>query len=141
MSLATPNEVFLSHAHSDTDFATSLVGTLRHHGIPVWFSQSNILGAQQWHDEIGNALQRCDWFAVVLSTAAVESKWVKRELVYALRENQYDNRIIPLLYKACDYRKLSWMLPDFQMIDFRENIDQGYGDLLRIWGLGYKRNP
>src|SRR6266478_9337894 len=100
MSVASPNEVFLSHAHSYTDFATSLAGTLRHHGIPVWFSQSNILGAQQWHDEIGDGLERCDWFAVILSPAAVESKWVQRELLYALIENQYDNRIIPYFIKG-----------------------------------------
>ena len=139
MSLASPNEVFLSHAHSDTDFASSLVATLRHHGVPVWFSQSNILGAQQWHDEIGDALQRCDWFAVVLSPEAVESRWVKRELVYALRENQYDNRIIPLLYKGCDYRKLSWMLPDFQMVDFTGDFADGCRNLFRVWGLSYRK--
>lgn len=138
MSLAAPNEVFLSHAHSDTDFASSLVGVLRHHGVPVWFSQSNILGAQQWQDEIGDALQRCDWFAVVLSQEAVESRWVKRELAYALRENQYDNRIIPLLYRGCDYRKLSWVLPDFQMIDFTGDFAEGCWNLFRVWGLGYR---
>lgn len=89
--LTSPNEVFLSHAHQDKELAIQVAATLRRHRVPVWYSPTNILGAQQWHDEIGAALQRCDWFAVMLSPAAVGSKWVKRELVYALWENQYDN--------------------------------------------------
>ncbi|MDE0040336.1 MAG: hypothetical protein OXU77_22650 [Gammaproteobacteria bacterium] len=40
---------------------------LREHGVPVWYSDTNIRGAQQWHDEIGAALRRCDWLIVVLT--------------------------------------------------------------------------
>lgn len=138
MSVASPNEVFLSHAHQDKDFASSLAETLRHHGVPVWYSQTNVLAAQQWHDEIGAALQRCDWFAVILSPAAVESKWVKRELLYALLENQYDNRVIPLLYKPCNYKELAWDLRSIQMVDFTGNFADGCRNLLRVWGIGYR---
>lgn len=56
-----PNEVFLSHSSLDRPFVTGLAELLRQHGVPVWYSQSNILGAQQWHDEIGAALKRCDF--------------------------------------------------------------------------------
>jgi len=86
MALALPHEVFLSHSSEDRDFASLLADKLRRHGIPVWYSQTNIIGAQQWHDEIGAALQRCDWFAVVLSPQSVESMWVKRELLNALEQ-------------------------------------------------------
>jgi hypothetical protein len=34
------------------------------------YSRTNLVGAQQWHDEIGAALQCCDWFAIVLSPNA-----------------------------------------------------------------------
>lgn len=53
-----PNEVFLSHSSEDRDFADSLAEVVRAHGIPVWYSDTDIRGAQQWHDEIGAALQR-----------------------------------------------------------------------------------
>ncbi len=72
-----PTEVFLSHSSRDRDAASRIAEMLRPHGIPVWFSPVNILGAQQWHDEIGAALRRCDWFIVLLSPDAVSSKWVK----------------------------------------------------------------
>ena len=53
-----PKEVFLSHSSSDRAFITRLAGLLRRHGVPVWFSDTNILGAQQWHDELSWTLSQ-----------------------------------------------------------------------------------
>ena len=106
-----PHEAFLSYASLDQDFVTSLAHVLRRHGVPIWYSQTNILGAQQWHDEIGAALRRCDWFLLALSPHAVASMWVKRELIFALQQNRFENRIVPLFYQACDVDRLSWVLP------------------------------
>jgi len=138
MSAALPIEVFLSHSSLDRQFASELARVIRRHGIPVWYSQTNILGAQQWQDEIGAALQRCDWFAVILSPQSASSMWVKRELSYALAQNRFENRIVPLTYQASDYARLSWTLSLFQMIDFTRTPEEGYVDLLRTWGLGYR---
>src|SRR5437899_12297733 len=95
-----PREVFLSHSTGNRGFVAKLADDLRRHGIPVWFSETNIVGAQQWHDEIGRALARCDWFAVVLSKNSVKSAWVKRELVYALNDRRYEGIIIRILYRS-----------------------------------------
>ena len=83
-----PREVFLSHSHQDRTFASRLSETLRRHGVPVWYSRDRIQGAQQWHDEIGRALNRCDWFAVLLTPSTVRSDWVKRELLFALQKKR-----------------------------------------------------
>ena len=133
-----PQEIFLSHSDHDRQFVQELVAVLRRHGLPVWYSRTNIRGAQQWHDEIGAALRRCDWFVLVLSPSAVESIWVKRELLFSLQENRFDNKIVPLVYQDCDYKRLSWTLPSFQMIDFTQAFEQGCRDLLRVWGVGYQ---
>ena len=135
--MSVPNEIFLSHSSADRAFTTDLAEVLRSHGIPVWYSDTNILGAQQWHDEIGAALQRCDWLVVVLTPDAVPSKWVKRELLYCLQQDRFDARIAPILYRSCNYDELSWTLTSLQMIDFREDFDTGCRELLRIWGVGY----
>jgi len=134
-----PNELFLSHSSLDRQFADSLGELLRRHGIPVWYSQVNILGAKQWHDEIGSALRRCDWFALLLSPYSVKSSWVKRELLFALQQNHFENRIIPLLYQSCDYEQLSWTLSLFQVVDFTQRLEEGYRCLLRTWGIGYTK--
>lgn len=133
-----PREVFLSHSAKDRAVATRIASLLREHGLPVWYSETNLVGAQQWHDEIGAALARCDWFVVILSPHSVRSRWVKRELLYALRTPRYEDRIVPIRHRACDPALLSWTLEDFQMIDLTGDHRHAYRSLLRTWGLGLK---
>jgi hypothetical protein len=111
---------------------------LREHGLPVWYSTTHLQGADQWHDEIGRALDRCDWFVVILSPAAVESTWVKHELTFALNDRRYAERIVPVLYRACEIKRLSWVLGGIQRIDFRRKHAHAYRDLLRVWGISYR---
>ena len=133
-----PREVFLSHSDKDRRFTTAVVRAMQRNGVPVWYSRKNIVGAQQWHDEIGAALNRCDWFAVVLSPNSVRSMWVKHELVSALSDPRYRDRIVPLLHQTCDYKSLSWTLPGFQIVDFTKSFAAGGRELMRVWGAGYK---
>jgi hypothetical protein len=136
--MAIPKEVFVSHASEDRRFVDRLARVLGHNGIPYWYSHRNLIGAQQWHDEIGAALERCDWFAVVLSPAAVKSVWVKRELLFALREARYLDRIVPVVAKACDHKKLSWTLDGIQRVDFTNAFEDACRELLRVWNVEYK---
>jgi len=133
-----PAEVFLSHSSKDQGVASRLAVVLSRHGVKVFYSKKNIRGAQQWHDEIGQALARCDWFVLVLSPAAVRSEWVKRELVYALQSKRYRKHIAPLLLKPCKIDKLSWTLSGFQSVDFRKSFERGCQELLALWGVPYR---
>jgi hypothetical protein len=133
-----PREVFLSHSHQDRAFASRLAETLGRHGVPVWYSRERIQGAQQWHDEIGRALRRCDWFALVLSPSAVRSEWVKRELLFALQKRRYQKRIVPLLRRRCRYDRLSWTLDSMQRVDFTGDFAAACRTLLKTWGIGYQ---
>lgn len=132
-----PKELFLSHSSQNIEAATAIAETLRNHGVPVWYSQTNILTAQQWHDEIGNALRRCDWFMVLLSNGAIQSVWVKRELLYALTHSQYEDHIMPVIIEHCNYEGLSWTLDQFQMADYSNSSDVAYAQILARWGLGF----
>ena len=132
-----PIEVFLSHANQDRAIAQHLAHTLSRHGIPVFFSPQNILGAQQWQNEILGALRRCDWFVVLLSPDAINSMWVKREVAFALQDPRYEDRIIPLIYRECDLGSLQW-LTLFQMIQFTGDFADGCRNLLRVWGIGLR---
>jgi hypothetical protein len=75
-----PKEVFLSHSNKDRLFASDVAKQIRRHGVAVWYSETNIVGAQEWHDEIGAALERCDWFVLILSPNSVKSTWVKKRV-------------------------------------------------------------
>lgn len=133
-----PKEVFLSHSSRNRRFVDRLAVVLRDHGVPVWYSRTSLKGAQQWHDEIGAALARCDWFIVVLSPSSVKSKWVKRELLFTLREDRYEDRIVPLLHRKCSSDTLSWTLSSFQSVSFLGSFEDGCRELLRVWGIGFK---
>ena len=133
-----PKEVFLSYSSLDWEIAEKIVDLLRRHGVPVWHGPSSIRGAQQWQDEIGDALERCDWFVILLSPDSIRSKWVSRELHFALREDQYDYCIVPAVIRAGNYRKFAWALSSYQLVDFTEDFEKGCRALLRIWGIGYQ---
>lgn len=135
-----PKDVFLSHSSANRPIATAVAQTLGNHGIPVWYSSTNIMTAQLWQDEIGKALRRCDWFIVLVSSAATRSMWVRRELSYALRHSRYDSQIIPVMIEDCDYEELSWTLGEFQMIDLTEDSEEAYKQMLRVWGMGVNNN-
>lgn len=130
-----PREVFLSHANRDHRFASWLKEELQSHGVSVWYSEAQIVGAQQWHDEIGKGLERCDWFLLVLSPSAVRSTWVKRELLFALESSHFNKRIIPVIFRPCEVKKLSWTLSSMQHVNFTESRTAGLVELLRIWGI------
>lgn len=128
-----PNEVFLSYSHKDTAFIVRLANALRDHGIRVWYSKRHIAGPQ-WLDEIGVALERCDWILIALTPDAVRSKWVKREVTAALIDDRYDEHIVPLLVKQCRPEALAWPLAGFQRIGFK-SFKEGIAELLRLWGI------
>ena len=115
----------------------NLATTLTRHGVPVFFSPENIMGAQQWQTEILSALKRCDWFVVILSPNAINSMWVKREVAYALQDPRYEDHIIPLKYRNCALESLQW-LTLFQMINFGGDFRSGCRELLRVWGIGLR---
>jgi len=136
--IACPQEAFLSHASADRAFVKRLAKVMMAHGVRVWFSEAHLLTGEDWHDRIGKALARCDWFLLVLSPQSVKSKWVKRELLYALQEDRYGERILPLLRKECKYRHLSWTLRSLQFVDFTRGFAEGCQALFRRWGLKFR---
>ena len=135
-----PTEVFISHSSRNAGFISRLTGVLTEHRIKSFVSKASIRGAQQWHDEIGTALKRCDWFLLVLSPQSVRSRWVKHELVYALQASRYRDHIIPVLYRQCETDALSWTLSSIEWVDFRGDFDEACRQLFQIWHLKYRSN-
>jgi hypothetical protein len=132
-----PTEVFLSHSSIDRAMAGQIANKLRAHGVPTFFTPSDLVGAQQWQNEMLAALRRCDWFLVLLSKSAIESMWVRRETAFALSDKRYENRIVPLDFQRCDLGSLEW-LRLFQMINFHGDFNDALRDLLRVWGIGLR---
>ena len=132
-----PREVFVSHSSHDDRDADELVRFLRRHRIKTFYSPHHIRGGRRWQREIGAALQRCDWFLVLLTPSAVKSMWVEREVQYALNVEHYRERIVPLLLCPCDYESLSWALSTIQLVNVTGGIESAYPELCRLWKIRY----
>ena len=78
---------------------------------------------------------------VILSRAAIASRWVKREVTYAIEESRFDGRIVPVQINDCEAKDLSWVLPQIQTIDFIGRFDDACRELLDIWGIIYRKEP
>ena len=133
-------KVFLSHSSKDRRFVERLATILDTHKISYWYSRRHIVGAQQWHDEIGRALAKCNWFVLVLSPASAKSRWVKHELLFALEHKAYKSHILVLTLRPANFKKLSWTLSQFQWIDFTRGFDRGRKAFLRSWRKAHRRS-
>lgn len=74
--------VFVSHSSQDDAFCRAIVQVLRDAGADVWYDEHN-LGSGQLKDVILRELGSRPIFVVILSKAAIASRWVKREADWA----------------------------------------------------------
>ncbi len=79
--------IYLSYRRlePDSEFALRLANDLRVAGHLVWMDTAGVESEAGWSDEVKSALDACYAFIVALSPAAVESAWVRNEMLYALK--------------------------------------------------------
>lgn len=97
------SSTFVSHNHTDTGFCRPFVDGLRAAGLDVWYDESNLL-AGAIREKIESTLAACQHFVVVLSPAAVASRWVNAEIDAAL-DLERSGRLrtfLPVVAVTCD---------------------------------------
>jgi TIR domain len=97
------SSTFVSHNHTDIGFCRPFVDGLRAAGLDVWYDETNLL-AGAIREKIESTLAACEHFVVVLSPAAVASKWVNAEVDAAL-DLERSGRLrtfLPVVAAACD---------------------------------------
>ena len=93
-------KLFISHSSKDDNFVRELRAALANHGQAGWIDSRELRGGDPLWSEIEQAIEAASAYAVVVSTDALQSKWVGKELHYAL--NLRDKRgkenfpVIPL---------------------------------------------
>jgi tetratricopeptide (TPR) repeat protein len=111
--------IFVSHSHQDDAFCRSLVTALRAADADVWYDEQN-LGAGHLMDAIERELRRRPVFIVILSPAALASRWVKDECTWAYARNRKDpSRILlPVIASALADEDDIWLfLQEFKRIE------------------------
>ncbi|MCB8926754.1 MAG: SUMF1/EgtB/PvdO family nonheme iron enzyme [Ardenticatenaceae bacterium] len=124
-----PNQIFLSHAGQDAEFAHKLAADLRRHGWEIWIAPDSIRPGEEWVDAINNGLAGSGIFLLVLTPEAIKSRWVYKETNVAINlQNQKLIRLIPLQLKTVNAPPL-WQ--DYQWIRFQGAYKNGLELLLR----------
>jgi hypothetical protein len=125
--------VFISHATQDTQFAHHLADDLRRLGVRVWIAPESIRPGEGWVSAIERGLEESSHMVVVLTPAALKSKWVKKETEVAIaRERKGLIQVIPLDVEPC---KVPPLLSSYQMVSFRRDYDAGLRRLADILGV------
>ncbi|HEX5018097.1 MAG TPA: toll/interleukin-1 receptor domain-containing protein [Actinomycetes bacterium] len=128
--------LFISHAHDDADAAARIVAYLESHGMPCWVSSRDIPPRSIYADAITEAMQACSACVVLLTSAANQSKALKRELELA---SHYEKPFIPIRVDGVEPAAgLDYYLRNTQWVEYARD---GESALDRIVAAGRDVSP
>ena len=105
--------VFLSYARADRVFASKLGRELGKAGHEIW-TEREILPGDNWAKEIDSALRRADAIVAIVSPEALSSEFVSREWQFALGQEKFQNRLIPVVVKPTE--DMPWIFDRLQAV-------------------------
>ena len=114
--------VYVSHAHEDDNVAGVLRTLLSKAGFEVWDPAERVLPGDNWALELGKALQRAQVMVVLLSPAALASKWVQWEIEYALGDERFKGRLVPVVIRSV--KEIPWILEKLDVIRIELNPER-----------------
>ncbi len=120
--------IFISHSSHDNSFAKRLSQDLTLIGYTPWIDDLDIHPGDDIVDSITHGIAHARYAIVVLSSAAVSSKWVEAEWKATLR-NAFSNQkigVIPVLFDVCDVPEF---LNAFRYADFTKSYAVGFAQL------------
>lgn len=102
------NRLFISHSSQDDAFVRALREALDLHGLSGWIDSRELRGGDPLWAEIEKAIGTSSGYAVVVSTHSLQSKWVGKELRYALelRKQHGGNAFYPVVPLSLDGTRL-----------------------------------
>ena len=128
------NSVFISHASADNTFVDRLHADLTASSIRCWYDKFDLPLGSSIPGEINKGIAGAKFMLIVLSPAAIESRWVREELNAGLmRQVQSDGTfVIPALREDCEIPAL---LSHRRYADFRRSYSEGLNDILSFLGI------
>lgn len=133
------HRIFISHSSEDDAFGSQLLRDLRvffEEEDAVWYDVRGLNGGDTWWRKIVQEITERDTFIIILSPAAMKSKWVQDEINLAWKQKNTPSgkHIIPLLYQPC---QVPDDLDTLQTISFLppQKYEVAFGELLVALGL------
>ena len=111
---APSDYIFVSYRHLDFQRVVPVLRKITNCGFPIWYDHG-IPGSSEWNAVIEERLKNCRLFMLFLSQAAVDSKYVRREVLLA---DCFNKPILSLQLEHSDLRHgMALLLSQFQMVD------------------------
>lgn len=121
-------KIFISYAHKDEELVYPLAKQLADLGFHVWIDTQNLQGGNLWRQEIVDEITSCDAFLLCLSSHAIKSSDVRRELDLASDQQKL---ILPLLLESVKIpTAMQYQLAGIQWIQIRDNLDDAIKRIL-----------
>lgn len=109
--------VFVSHTENDSAFARDLGARLASRGFDVWDPYVHVAAGANWYDQVAYHLRRAEAMVVLLSEHSTRSRWLVSEIEYALGQQRFKDRLVPVLVEPTE--DVPWILRTLQMVDSR----------------------
>ncbi|MFX0092637.1 MAG: TIR domain-containing protein, partial [Candidatus Hodarchaeota archaeon] len=79
--------IFVSYSHKNKEIVYNEIIRLFNDNYRMWYDEG-ISPANEWPEEIAKAIEECAFFLVFISPQAIQSKYVPKEIHYALKKNK-----------------------------------------------------
>jgi hypothetical protein len=93
-------KVFISHSRDAAELAVHLAEVLEDAGFDTWLPERDTLPGENLFARMGEALESASALVILLTPASADSPWVKREIEYALGNERFRGRVVPVLVGA-----------------------------------------
>jgi hypothetical protein len=122
--------IFLCHSSVDKEFVERLGRDLRQLGLGVWLDKWRMDVGDSIVEKIEQGVGNSDYLGLVLSPAAVESPWVRKELDAAFMRELEERRVIvlPILHRPC---KIPTLLRPKLYADFSVSYNRGLRSIVQ----------
>jgi len=99
-------DLFISHSSQDDAFVRELQRALGDQGVSVWIDSRDLLPGGRLAPDIKKAIDEAVAFAVVVSPAALQSKWVGTEIREAIKVQKKRKGEFPIIPLSLDGTRL-----------------------------------
>lgn len=121
-------QIFISYKAEERKKAESLKNEIEKAGFSCWMAPLSIPGGSSYAAEIENAIRNCKALVLLFSKAAMNSKWVEKEIDRAINQNKL---ILPLRTEEFNLNSsFSYYLTNVQFYDAFEDYDFALSQLI-----------
>lgn len=106
-------------------------------GIEAWHPVVQALPGTNVSAELGRALEEAEAVIVLVSPAAMKSPWVRQEIQFALGQERFQDRLIPVLAKQTPADEIPWILRDLRWA--KGSADKVADQILKVLHVSKRR--